>query len=111
MEYQRGSRGLQTFFEHGWMPLLTAGALFGALGFALIRNLAKAPGFWWIGVGFAVMGAYLIFHAKLPLYREGRYFTLGRRALPGNRRWAYGWGYCSLVVGLAWLAWCAWSMT
>ena len=57
-----------------------------------------------IGIGIAVLGASLIFFAKLPLYRERRFFTIGSKALPEQRRPFYRWGYRCALVGILLLA-------
>jgi hypothetical protein len=57
-----------------------------------------------IGIGVAALGVSLIFYAKLPLYRQRRFFTLGPRALPEQRRPFYRWGYCCAFFGILLLA-------
>ena len=59
---------------------------------------------YFIGIGVAVLGAALIFYAKLPLYRERRFFTFGPRALPEQRRPYYRSGYTFAVLGAVLLA-------
>ena len=58
----------------------------------------------WCYVGALIIGgvgASLIFFAKLPLYRERRFFTFGSRALPEQRRPFYRWGYCCVAFAIA----------
>jgi hypothetical protein len=45
----------------------------------------------------AAVGAVLIFVAKLPLYRQRRFFTFGIREIPESRHAYYRWG-CSLSI-------------
>ena len=56
---------------------------------------------WMVAAGFslviAVAGAALIFVAKLPLYRQCRFFTFGIGAIPESRHAYYRWG-CSLSI-------------
>ena len=56
---------------------------------------------WMVAAGFslivAVVGAALIFVAKLPLYRQRRFFTFGIRAIPESRHAYYRWG-CGLCI-------------
>lgn len=57
---------------------------------------------------FGAVGVGLLFYAKLPLYRERRFFTFGARALPEERRVFYRWSYrCAIVsatlFGSLWL--------
>lgn len=55
--------------------------------------------FVWIAMGLAVVGIILLFIARLPLYRQGRYFTFGSRALPEWHRRVYRTAYC--FIGLS----------
>jgi hypothetical protein len=45
-----------------------------------------------ISVSVAVLGAVLLFIAKLPVYRQGRFFTFGIQALPVTSHRLYRWG-------------------
>jgi hypothetical protein len=49
--------------------------------------------------GIAVVGSGLLFLAKLPLYRQGRFFTFGIGAPPESSRGLYRWGCRCSVVG------------
>jgi len=73
---------------------------------SLFTNLTGTP---WIycyfsGLAIAITGASLIFYAKLPLYRQRRFFTFGPRALPIQRRPFYRWGYRCAIIGIIMLA-------
>ncbi len=59
---------------------------------------------YFIGLGVAAAGASLIFYARLPLYRQRRFFTFGPRALPEQRRPFYRWGYACALLGVLLLA-------
>jgi hypothetical protein len=101
MEHSRHSNGLQTALEHWGLllaPILGIGA---SQVLVFFRRLTGAPWLWCYGIALtlAAVGVALIFYAKLPLYREHRFFTFGSRALPENRRLYYRWGY--LCVGFA----------
>src|SRR5579864_8137997 len=48
-------------------------------------------------LGIAVIGAALLFLAKLPLYRQGRFFTFGIEVLPESSHGLYRWG-CRLSI-------------
>jgi hypothetical protein len=55
-----------------------------------------------------VLGSVALFVARLPLYRRGRFFTLGPRALTGWHRKLYYPAYALIVssvllLGLLWL--------
>jgi hypothetical protein len=64
--------------------------------------------FVWIAMGLAVVGILLLFLARLPLYRQGRFLTFGSRALPEWHRKvyriAYGFIGISVILMLALLA-------
>lgn len=63
------------------------------------------PTFVWIASGLAVIGIILLFIARLPLYRQGGFFTFGPKALPESHRKiyrvAYGFIGVSVVMMLA----------
>jgi hypothetical protein len=70
---------------------------------------------WAAGVSLsgALFGAVLLFVAKLPLYRQGRFFTFGIQALPVTSHRFYRWGCrCSLLGIIAmfvlWMASTLW---
>ena len=49
--------------------------------------------------GIAVFGAALLFVAKLPLYRQRRFFTFGIQALPESSHGFYRWGCRCSIAG------------
>ena len=53
----------------------------------------------WIALVLAVTGLLLLFIARLPLYRQGKYFTFGSKALPEGRRRMYRIAY--VFIGLS----------
>ena len=53
------------------------------------------------GLAIAAFGVALIIYAKLPLYRQWRFFTFGTRALPESRRRFYRWGYRCIAFAVA----------
>jgi len=57
---------------------------------------------WAAGASFsvAVLGAVLIFIAKLPLYRQRRFLTFGIQALPVTSHGYYRWGCRCSVFGI-----------
>jgi hypothetical protein len=64
-------------------------------------GLTGAPWIWgYMGaVCVALVGVGFLFYAKLPLYRERRFFTFGPGPLPQQRRSAYWWGYrCAIFA-------------
>ncbi len=101
MEYRSKSNGLLTFLEHWWLVCGAVIALLTSQVLSFFTRLSGAPWIWCYGVGLAVatVGVSLIFYAKLPLYRQRRFFTFGSRALPESRRTFYRWGYrCALFA-------------
>ena len=63
--------------------------------------------------GIAAFGAALLFFAKLPLYRQGRFFTFGIEVLPESSHGFYRWGCrCSfagcILMFLLWLGSAVW---
>jgi hypothetical protein len=63
--------------------------------------------------GIGVLGATLLFLAKLPLYRQGRFFTFGIGALPESSHGLYRWGCRCSIAGcilmfFLWLGSTAW---
>ncbi len=84
--------------------------------FNLISSL-PGPAWAWsaiVSMLIALLGAALLFAAKLPLYRQRRFFTLGGRSVPESHRHLYYWG-CRLsftggiVMFLLWLASILWK--
>ena len=72
------------------------------LGFSAFVNLSFTR---WAcvfasGLTLSLLGAALIFRAKLPLYREQQFFTFGSKALPDSSKLFYKWGYRCFVVGV-----------
>jgi hypothetical protein len=65
--------------------------------------LHRAPWVWApaISFGIAIIGAPLLFVAKLPLYRQRRFFTFGIPALPQSSHGLYPWGCRLAIVGCA----------
>jgi hypothetical protein len=74
--------------------------------FSFFSRLTGTPWIWcyFTGLVVAALGVSLLFYAKLPLYRQRRFFTFGSRALPEERRPFYRWGYRCVIIGAALLA-------
>ena len=106
MDTQRESNGWQTFFEH-WGLFFPA--IVGVCGYQILMfftRLSGTPWIWCYGVAVfvGIVGAGLLLYAKVPLYRERRFFTFGVRALPEERRPFYRWGYYCAAFSIALLA-------
>lgn len=78
---------------------------FPVIGLALaVERLLSLQGFAWItafalSMVLALLGAGLIYRAKRPLYRKGRYFTFGPKAIPAAWRRTYLAGMGLVIVG------------
>ena len=103
MDYRRQQNGLLTFLEH-WSVFLMIGVAF--LASQVLDFFTELTGGPWIlcytfSLVIAGVGVALIFYAKLPLYRQSRFFTFGTRALSEDRRPFYRWGYRCAVFAVA----------
>jgi hypothetical protein len=103
MEYKSQSNGLQTFLGHWWLVLVAVIAILTTQVLEFFTRLSGTPWIWCYGIGLAVavVGASLIFYAKLPLYRQRRFLTFGSRALPESSRSFYRWGYRCVLLAVA----------
>ncbi len=81
-------------------PLLP-GVFFGSLLFDLLAHPLTAYG---TGLALALLGAALLFYAKLPFYQAHIYFSFGPAALPVSRRKFYYGGMTLAVIGCAFMA-------
>ena len=103
MEYQRQSNGLGTFLEHWWFLIVAIVAFLSSQLLTFFMRLTGARWLWCYAIGLAVaaVGVSLIFYAKVPLYRQRRFFTFGSGALPQGRRPFYRWGYRCVIFAVA----------
>ena len=72
------------------------------MAWALIITVAIDRGIPWVvayagAVLFVVVGAIKMFIAKLPIYRQGRFFTFGPQSLPESSLPLY-WGAVKLII-------------
>lgn len=106
MEYRSQNNGLPTFLEHWWLLILGASAILATQVLEFFTRLTGAPWNWCYAIALTsgAVGVSLIFYAKLPLYRQRQFFTLGSRALPENRRIFYRWGYRCVLSAVVLLA-------
>jgi hypothetical protein len=63
-----------------------------------------------MGVGAGVVGAALLFIARVPLYRQRRFWTFGPRYLDRKHRRIYWLAYAFVSAGLL-LLWVVWLRT
>jgi hypothetical protein len=102
---QSNSNGWQTFMEHWGIWLIVVVGFLASMVLDFFTNLGGMPWIWCYGMGLAIaaVGIFLIFYAKLPLYRRRQFLTFGSRALPEKRRPFYRWGYRCVLFAVAWL--------
>jgi hypothetical protein len=60
-----------------------------------------------VGVGVGFVGILLLFIARLPLYRQRKFWTVGPRELDQKHRRCYWSAYASVVLSL-FLLWIVW---
>ena len=54
----------------------------------------------WIAVSVAIVGLFLLFTARLPLYRQGKFFTFGSKTLPEKHKIVYRIAYYMIVASM-----------
>ena len=89
--------GLQFAFAFG-VPMVAL-----AVGMFLPISVRAREGdltLFWIALASALVGITLLILAKLPLYRQGRYFAFGPRALPEKHRTVYRIAYICISASL-----------
>ena len=52
-----------------------------------------------VSIAIALVGAVLIFRAKIPLYRKGIFWTVGLSDLPESSHSTYRWGIRISIIG------------
>src|SRR6266850_1201888 len=89
----------------GILFVIPAVAVLGAMALPALNALRH--GAWvrafWVSLAVAVLGAGLLFWARLPLYREGRFFSFGPRALPPSSVRVYRAAYALLIPSVLFL--------
>ena len=65
----------------------------------LLRARAGDPTLLLVALIMSFVGIALLFTARLPLYRERRYFTFGSHSLDERHRRIYRWAYRLLGTG------------
>ncbi len=86
--------------------MLAAGAPMGIIIVVLMleyainwRPILDATHFFYTALALGVLGALLLFFARLPLYRQGSFFTFGPKALSAQHRKLYYTAYA--LIGLS----------
>jgi hypothetical protein len=112
MEHRNQSNGLQTFLEHWGLVLTAVIAVLASQVLMFFRRLSGTPWIWFFVASFALMvlGGGLVVYAKLPVYRNGRFFTFGLKSVPEHLLRFYrrdgeyfysvlSWGFASYCRG------------
>jgi hypothetical protein len=68
-----------------------------------LRNMDVARLFW-AGLGTGIFGVVLLFLARLPLYRQRRFWTFGPRELDRSHRRLYWLAYLFVLASIGLLA-------
>lgn len=102
MEHLARSNGFQTFLEHWWFVLAAIIAVVSSQILMFFTRLSGTPWIWCFSVACVsmVVGGVLIFFAKLPVYRSGRFFTFGLKSVPERLRVLYKWGWLVFLFGV-----------
>ncbi len=79
---------------------ILAAMILPTVNFARNRRLLEA---FWITMAVAGVGVGLLFWARLPLYRQGKYFSFGSRALPPSSVPIYRAAYVLLIPSILFL--------
>ena len=87
---------LAAVFGCSFMPLL-------ALPFSWLLFRLQNWSFVYLGAVFAVVGVILLVVARLPLYRQRRFFSIGPGPLDLSHRRLYWRGYAFILVGILFL--------
>ena len=89
-------------FLFGLWVIIPTTAILAAVLFPVSSCLKTADVFdlFWTGLGFGFSGIVLLFFARFPLYRQGRFWTFGPGALSGFHRKIYWLAYIAVVIAI-----------
>jgi hypothetical protein len=97
-------------FQFGLLIIIPAIAILAGALLPVLSKLktANVDNLFWSGLGFGFLGIVLLFFARLPLYRQRRFFTFGPKELPTFHRKLYWIAYAMvllavLLFGIVWL--------
>ena len=83
----------------GCLTFLVVGVM-GILSVSVLSSL-HGRGLWcWFGASIltGILGVCLLAYARLPLYRQGKFLSVGPKELPADRLAAYRWGWRLIVA-------------
>ena len=86
----------------GWHFVLIFVGLLASIFFPLLANLKTADvrALYAYGLGAGFIGIALLFAARLPLYKERRFWTIGPRQLDRKHRRIYWLAYLFIAASL-----------
>jgi hypothetical protein len=93
-------------FQFGWLVVMPAVALLSAFLLPALAQIkeANAVDLFYGGLALGYFGIVLLFLARLPLYRQRRFWTFGPSALPNLHRKLYWLAYLFVVASVLLLA-------
>ena len=102
MEYRRETNGLRTFLEYWGFLSAVFTIIAGVTVYSFFISLRGEPWihFFFLSQSLLILGTGLIFRAKVPVYRSGRFFTFGLKAIPKNAAGYYRWGWRVFLFGV-----------
>jgi hypothetical protein len=84
----------------GTMVIFGITALFGGFLLPPLSRVSRGdPTLLYVALVLACVGIVLLFMARLPLYRQRRFFTFGPGALVRSHRCIYQWAYVFISCG------------
>ncbi len=95
------------YVPRDWLVLLGLQVIIPAIGIiaacflvALFRARQGDLTLLWIALALGVTGVVLLFVARLPLYRQGKFFTFGSEDLPETHRRIYRIAYVFIILSV-----------
>src|SRR5262249_53550804 len=101
-DYRKQTNGLLTFLEHWNLAIIAVIAVLTSQVLGFFMRLNGTPWIWFFVASFVFMifGGGLIAYSKVPVYRSGRFFTFGLKAVAEHRRGCYRWGWRVFLFGV-----------
>lgn len=85
----------------GFAIVLPATAILLAFFLPMLTEARRGdPRLFWIGFSLAVIGMLLLFIARLPLYRQGKFFSFGVKTLSDKHKLIYRYAYRFIGIGV-----------
>jgi hypothetical protein len=95
------------YVPSGWLAILSVYFIIlpmGILSAMLIPALNEArhgnPAFVYVSMTLAMVGVVLLFFARLPLYKQHKFFCFGPKALPPQQRRLYWIAYVLISMSI-----------